>query len=125
VLTNDTDPDLDTLVVSLVNGDADNVDTELTLDYGKLTVDADGSYTYTLDKSNAAVKALQDGSSLTDSVTYQVSDGEGGLATATLTITISGQNDAPTVKDGTDGTIPNQTSVDAQTGISVGVASTF
>src|SRR5690606_406812 len=125
VLDNDSDPDGDTLTVSLVNGDAGNVNKELTLDYGKLTVEADGSYTYTLDKNNAAVKALQDGSDLTDTVSYQVSDGEGGVAAASLTITITGENDAPTVKDGSDGTIENQTSVDAEDEISDSVAQTF
>ncbi|MBT0963986.1 beta strand repeat-containing protein, partial [Denitromonas iodatirespirans] len=66
-----------------------------TLTYGSLVLNADGSYTYTLDNTNAAVNALNDGETLTDSYTYTLTDGDGTSTTATLTITINGTNDAP------------------------------
>lgn len=86
VLTNDTDADGDTLAVT--NGGT------FTLQYGTLTINANGSSTYTLDNSNPAVNALNNGQSLTDTFTYTVSDGHGGTATSALTITIDGTTDA-------------------------------
>src|SRR3989442_9797335 len=43
----------------------------------------------------SAVDALNVGDTLTDSFTYQVSDGAGGFGTETLTVTIHGTDDAP------------------------------
>ena len=52
----------------------------------------DGSFTYDPD---GQFEYLPAGSSTTDSFTYMVSDGHGGIDTATVTITINGVNDAP------------------------------
>ena len=53
VLTNDTDVDTgDTKTVSEVNGSAANVGTAVAGTYGSLTLNADGSYTYTLDNAD-------------------------------------------------------------------------
>ncbi len=41
------------------------------------------------------VQALSAGTTVTDIFTYALFDGEGGTAYTTLTLTISGQNDAP------------------------------
>jgi len=89
VLPNDTDPDLsDVLTVSDVNGDPTAVGQEITLDSGALlTLNADGSYDY---NPNGAFDSLNDGETGTDSFTYQISDGNGGFDTATVTITIDG-----------------------------------
>ncbi|PWV65885.1 cadherin-like domain-containing protein, partial [Plasticicumulans acidivorans] len=66
--------------------------------YGTLTLNPDGSYSYTLDNSNADVNALKDGDSLTETFTYTLSDGDGGSDTAELTITIHGHTDgAPAI----------------------------
>ena len=65
--------------------------------YGKLTLAANGSYTYTLNNSLPAVQRLGVGETATDTFTYTVSDGHGGTATNTLTVTINGTNDAPTI----------------------------
>ena len=54
---------------------------------------ADGSFTYDPD---GQFEYLQTGGSATDSSTYLVSDGHGGIDTATVTITVDGINDAPT-----------------------------
>ena len=64
--------------------------------YGTLTMAADGSYSYTLDNSNAAVTALTGGSSLTSTYSVTVTDSGGLSATADMTITIEG-NVAPVI----------------------------
>ena len=65
--------------------------------YGTLTLNANGSYVYVLNNSSAAVQGLGPGESVTDTFAYAVSDGHGGTAASTLTLTINGTNDAPTV----------------------------
>jgi VCBS repeat-containing protein len=67
--------------------------------YGSLTFADDGSYTYNLTNTNPAVQALGAGETLTETFDYVVSDGNGGSDTATLTITINGNNDAPVAQD--------------------------
>ena len=63
--------------------------------YGTLTIGADGSYSYVVDNSNAAVQALDDGQTLVDiAFTYTATNGT-TTATTTLTITVLGTNDAP------------------------------
>lgn len=96
VLTNDSDLDANPLTVT-------NAGT-FTLSYGIVVVQADGSYTYTLDNSNPAVNALNDGQTLTDSFTYNISDGHGGTDSAALTITINGttENTPPVVEADTN-----------------------
>ena len=63
--------------------------------YGSLTLNADGTYTYTLNNASPLVQGLGTGESVTDAFTYTVSDGHGGTASNTLTVTISGTNDTP------------------------------
>ena len=72
VLGNDSDPDGDTLTVSSVT-DGDN---------GTVTINGDGTLTYTPDADFNG----------TDTFNYTVSDGNGGTATATVSVTV---NDAP------------------------------
>ena len=81
VLTNDTDPDGDTLTVTSYDSN---------LAYGSITIAADGTYTYTLNESDPDVINEPLGSDLTDQLTYSISDGHGGTASSTLTITIHG-----------------------------------
>ena len=63
--------------------------------YGSLTVADDGTWTYTVDNANDAVQGLAEGAELSDTATITVSDGEDSVE-ATVTITITGVNDAPT-----------------------------
>jgi VCBS repeat-containing protein len=93
VLSNDTDVEGDNLSVSAITGGA--VGSAFAGSYGSLILNADGSFTYTVDNGNVAVEGLAPGASLTDNFTYTVSDGNGGTSTATLSITINGANDAP------------------------------
>ena len=42
-----------------------------------------------------SLNALNDGQTLTDAFTYQISDGHGGTSSAALTVTIHGTTDTP------------------------------
>jgi VCBS repeat-containing protein len=61
--------------------------------HGHYTVAADGTWTYTLDNTDAAVDALAPGETLTDSFAVESVD---NTATHTVAITIAGADDAPT-----------------------------
>ena len=87
VLTNDTDANSNALTVT-------NAGT-FALGHGTLVLNANGAYTYTLDNANTAVNALAVGQSLTVSFTYSISDGHGGMNSASLAIKINGANDSP------------------------------
>ncbi|MFF7398832.1 retention module-containing protein, partial [Achromobacter sp. NPDC008082] len=63
--------------------------------YGSFAVDANGKWTYTLD--NDAAQALKDGDVKTETYTVQVSDGHGGFAEQTITVTINGADDGAVV----------------------------
>ncbi len=63
--------------------------------YGSITMNSDGSYTYTLDNTNPAVQALNNGESLSDTISYSITDSDGDSSSAELVITINGANDAP------------------------------
>jgi VCBS repeat-containing protein len=76
------------------NGAPLTIGTSFTSAYGWLTLNTDGSYSYTLDNNNAAVNALKTGETLTETFTYEITDGDGDTDTATLTITINGNTDA-------------------------------
>jgi VCBS repeat-containing protein len=102
VLANDTDVDLDVLVVTDVAGAASNLGVAIAGQYGSLTLAPDGSYVYALSNADARIQALTAGDTLTDTFSYTVSDGRGGSVTETLTITILGTNAAPTLTLGED-----------------------
>ncbi len=61
--------------------------------YGSVVINADGSYTYTLDNTNISVQGLNTGDTLTDTFTYSITDSDGSTSFATLTITINGANE--------------------------------
>jgi VCBS repeat-containing protein len=84
VLGNDTDPDSSTLTAALVTGPG----------HGTLTLNADGSFTYT-------PAANFNG---TDTFTYRASDGSLTSDPATVTITVTPVNDSPTVAVAAGGT---------------------
>ncbi len=94
VLANDADaaPDSDPLTVSEVNGLPGLVGLPLLLTYGDVTINPDGSWTFS---PNAAANALATGATVTETIAYKVSDGNGGFDDAVLTIEIVGLNDAP------------------------------
>lgn len=58
--------------------------------WGELTIDADGSWTYSSDDAQGAINRLGEGDQLTDTLSVRAEDG----TVQTLTITIDGTNDA-------------------------------
>src|SRR5207302_6341945 len=60
--------------------------------YGSLTVNSDGTYSYV--PSATAINALPEGS-YSDTFTVQTADIHGATGTATLTVDVTGANDAP------------------------------
>ncbi len=84
----DTDPDLEPITVT-------SAGTYVGL-YGTLVIAASGAYTYTLNEDNPAVNALDAGQSLLDRFAYTISDGLLSV-NSSLTITVFGSNDAPTI----------------------------
>ena len=98
VLTNDTDPDNDPLTITAASSDT-----------GTVVVNPGGTLTFTPDPDfNGQAN-----------VSYTVSDGQGGTATATLTVDVTGVNDAPETID-----IPDVTNEDSQS-VSIATASFF
>ena len=96
-MSNDTDADGDSLTVSAISGGS--LGSALNGTYGQLTMNANGSYTYTANRD--AADPLDPGDTVTDTFTYTVSDGT-DTDTATLTITITGVNDPITAVNDTD-----------------------
>ena len=106
VLANDTDPDngnAATLVVSAVlagtSGTAlvvvSGTATVAHGIYGDLSINADGTYSYT--PNDAAAEALAQGVTADDVFTYTAKDTHGAASSTTLTFHITGTNDAPVV----------------------------
>ncbi|MBS0440719.1 MAG: tandem-95 repeat protein, partial [Proteobacteria bacterium] len=98
VLANDTDIDSgDTRTVSAVSFGATpgTVGTALNGTYGTLTLNVDGSYSYVANRP--AAEALITGQSAVDTFSYTVRDAAGATASTTLSFTIDGANDAPTI----------------------------
>ena len=109
VLTNDTDVD------SVANGEtktvqgvavgtqagplSTNVGVGLSgaggLNYGTLTIAANGTFTYVVNQSNATVEALNTGGTLTDTFSYTMKDAANANSTTTITVTINGADDNP------------------------------
>ncbi len=89
VLANDTDVDAgdSKTVVGVVAGTqasaAGSVGTSVTGNFGSITIAANGSYTYTVDNSNATVQALRTAAdTLTDTFTYSFVDASGAQSSA-------------------------------------------
>ncbi|MCJ8288022.1 retention module-containing protein, partial [Halomonas sp.] len=61
--------------------------------YGTLTLNSDGSYTYQLDNDDPRVQALSGKETLTETFAYTLTDADGDTSPATLTITLTGTND--------------------------------
>ena len=100
----DTDPDVgDTLIVVAAGTGtetaptgAGTVNTAFNGLHGSLLIHTDGSYTYTVDQSDALVQGLHTSAdTLTDSFNYTIEDNGHLQDTATLTVTIHGADDLP------------------------------
>src|ERR1043166_4926463 len=87
VVSNDSDKDGDAFSITAGNGSGGNVGNSLADTYGHLTLNANGSYSYTADNT-AAIDAAPNGSHPVDTFTYTASDGLGGVTTTSVTFTI-------------------------------------
>ena len=97
VLANDVDPDGDPLTV-----------TTATAGHGTVSIQANGTIRYQPDANFNG----------TDTISYQISDGQGGFSTATVTLTVTPVNDAPVAGDDTRTTAEDTTlTVPAATGV--------
>jgi VCBS repeat-containing protein len=67
--------------------------------YGTLVLNANGTYTYTLNTSSADFNALHDGGSGTEKFTYTLTDSDGDTSTATLQLNI---HNSPVTLNGLD-----------------------
>ncbi|MDO9417171.1 Ig-like domain-containing protein [Pararhizobium sp.] len=93
VVANDTDIDGDGLTVSQVNGSAASIGLPVGgSNGGVFTIHASGVAVF---NPNGSFINLAAGQTRTSSVSYQISDGRGGVSTATVTVTVTGLNDAP------------------------------
>src|SRR5690606_11995905 len=106
VLDNDTDVDEGDKATLAVDGFYLGTDTSgaanaagstVTGTYGSLVLNANGTYTYTLADGSTQVQALKAGATETETFTYIVMDEHGAPHSNTLTITITGTNDVPTI----------------------------
>ncbi|MBU6240057.1 MAG: tandem-95 repeat protein, partial [Planctomycetes bacterium] len=102
VLANDTDTDtgdsktVTGVAAGVVGSASSNVGSSVIGTFGTITIANDGTYTYTIDNSNAIVQALRSASNtLTDVFTYTMCDTAGLTSTTQVTVTIQGVNDAP------------------------------
>ncbi|MEW8105359.1 MAG: FG-GAP-like repeat-containing protein, partial [Candidatus Thiodiazotropha endolucinida] len=91
----DSDPEGDGLQVTQVEGGAYTPGLPVTLASGaQVTFQTNGSYTY---NTNGQFDGLGASDSVDDNFTYQIGDGNGGFDTATVTITINGSNNTPSI----------------------------
>lgn len=99
------DAEVDTVTVTKIAAGADEpvavADTEQSVSgiYGTLTIESDGRYRYVLDNSRPATQQLVHEQTEQDVFTYTVSDGKGGVTTATLSFNIAGTNDQPIIDE--------------------------
>lgn len=91
VLFNDSDVDRATVLRVSSTGNFQG-------QWGVLTLNADGGYSYALNSSNPDVQALAEGQSVSEQFVYVVVDDDGNnplTASSTLSIVITGSNDGP------------------------------
>ncbi|MGH6710962.1 MAG: VCBS domain-containing protein, partial [Bradyrhizobium sp.] len=86
------------LSISEVNGQASNVGSLVAGNYGNLLVFSDGTYLY---QANANLDPLRVGDNPTDQFDFTVTDTLGRSQTTTLTVNVTGADDAPVVTGGT------------------------
>jgi gliding motility-associated-like protein len=99
LLNNDSDPEGNILTITGISGDITGT---VTGTYGTLRWNSDGTYVYTPDSE---LDSLAEGEIVTEIFNETVSDGNGGTAHSTLTITITGENDLPVLSNDTNSTV--------------------
>ncbi|RBL69992.1 type I secretion target [Pseudomonas sp. MWU13-2625] len=71
--------------------------------YGTLVLHADGTYTYTLNTSDADFKNLHGGGNGTETFAYTITDSDGDSSTANLVLQIHNNDDPVTINNGING----------------------
>ena len=93
--------------------------------YGDLSVDASGTWTYTLNNGAANVQALAANESHNDVFMVVVTDDQGATDTETVTVTVTGTNDDPFITAGGEVTgAVDEDGIDAPTTVSGDLDST-
>ena len=106
VLPNDTDPEGDALTVQEINGQMMPPTGLLTVTLPSgavVMVNEEGDYTY---DPNGVFDSLDVGETGADTFVYKISDGNGGMDYATVTLVLPGVNDAPDAEDDSRTTLP-------------------
>ncbi|MFV0322485.1 MAG: VCBS domain-containing protein, partial [Alphaproteobacteria bacterium] len=122
-----TGADVDTTATLTYWTDGTGTSTTGSGTYGNLSlVSSTGAYTYTVDNSLSSIQSLNVGESITDTIIVYVKDDQGAVSSNTVTITINGTNDIPTlgsytniVKEDTAVTSGNLTATGTLTGADV------
>ncbi|MCW8917107.1 MAG: cadherin-like domain-containing protein, partial [Magnetovibrio sp.] len=99
VMANDADVDGDVLNI---------IDVDTTATQGGLVDNGDGTYSYI---PGDAFVHLAEGETATDTFTYTVDDGNGGVSSAIVTLTVTGTNDGPVAVSDTLGTMDAYSSI--------------
>ncbi|QSX36939.1 retention module-containing protein [Shewanella sedimentimangrovi] len=101
LLANDTQGADTAQVTAAGAGSATNISvgqaSQINGSFGVLTLNSDGSYSYQLNTGLQAVQALAQGQTLNEVFSYVLQDADGDISVQTLTITITGSNDAPVI----------------------------
>ncbi len=89
-----TDDDGDPLTYGFIDAAGNRV-TTIDAAHGSITIEQDGTFTYTLDNNDPDTNGLALGETATETFTVFVDDGRGGVVTRPITVTITGTNDEP------------------------------
>ncbi|MGL5599176.1 MAG: VCBS domain-containing protein, partial [Aeromonas sp.] len=116
-VTEDIDPDSDGKLetsgsITITGGDSTDqgfVPGTQTGTFGDLTIDANGNWTYEADNTNPVIQGMKPGESKVESFVVTNSD---GITTTTVTITINGADDKPTLTGDKDA-VTEDTNVNA------------
>ena len=73
--------------------------------FGSFALQADGSWSYTLDNTLAATRALVAGQVVTLGYPVRVTDEHGAFATSLVTVTVTGSNDGATISGSAIGSV--------------------
>lgn len=105
-----------TLTYAALNSSHLVVNTAIAGLYGSLTVHPDGTYTYVPD--SAAINALGEGT-FADTFNVETIDVHGAVGVATLTVDVTGANDAPIIHPDNIGLVQNPDGTETITGLTV------
>ncbi|MGR6834315.1 retention module-containing protein [Aliivibrio wodanis] len=113
-----TEDDAASVSGKLKDGDVDFTDshtwtllTDAQGDYGSLSLNANGKWTYTIDNTLASTQGLLAGQKETEQYIIQVEDQYGAIDTVTVTVTVKGTNDIPELSGELTGKIEEDSAI--------------